>query len=60
MSESSASQRVKAISSQLAAPAAGTSGLPPIIKVAPDGPRVGGKVVIITGMCLFVSTTRPQ
>ncbi|KAM7201172.1 hypothetical protein V8F20_004918 [Naviculisporaceae sp. PSN 640] len=44
MPESSASQRVKAISDQLAAPA-----LPPIVKVAADGPRLAGKVVIITG-----------
>ncbi|KAK4212256.1 hypothetical protein QBC37DRAFT_425327 [Rhypophila decipiens] len=43
MPESSASERVKAISNQLA------PSLPPIVKVAPDGPRVAGKVVIITG-----------
>ncbi|KAK3941793.1 hypothetical protein QBC46DRAFT_381990 [Diplogelasinospora grovesii] len=56
MSTESAKRRVQAISGQLApAPPSSASSqadsesLPSVIKVAPDGPRVAGKVVIITG-----------
>ncbi|KAK3304144.1 uncharacterized protein B0T15DRAFT_231426 [Chaetomium strumarium] len=41
----SAQRRVQAIGDQLA----GETSIPPIFKVAPSGPRVAGKVVIITG-----------
>ncbi len=45
MSES-AKRRVQAIGDQLAG-----GSVPPLTKVAPSGPRVAGKVVIITGIC---------
>ncbi|KAK0634578.1 hypothetical protein B0T17DRAFT_484929 [Bombardia bombarda] len=50
MSES-AKRRVQAIGNQLAPSSSPSSSIPAIAKVAPDsnGPRVGGKVVIITG-----------
>ncbi|KAK4141176.1 uncharacterized protein C8A04DRAFT_14307 [Dichotomopilus funicola] len=41
----SATRRVQAIGSQIA----GSGSVPPLTKVAPSGPRVAGKVVIITG-----------
>ncbi|KAK4120906.1 NAD(P)-binding protein [Parathielavia appendiculata] len=44
MSET-AKRRVQAIGNQLA----GSSSIPTIVKVAPAGPRVAGKVIIITG-----------
>jgi hypothetical protein len=43
-----AKRRVGAIANQLAPPSEGST-IPPILKVAPAGPRVAGKVVIITG-----------
>ncbi|KAL2131903.1 hypothetical protein VTI74DRAFT_4459 [Chaetomium olivicolor] len=43
----SAKRRVQAIGNQLASPA--ESSIPAIFKVAPSGPRVADKVVIITG-----------
>jgi hypothetical protein len=42
-----AKRRVEAIGNQLAG-----SAVPAIFKVAPSGPRVADKVVIITGMYL--------
>ena len=57
MSES-ARQRIQAIGNHLAAD---KNAIPPVIKVAGDsnGPRVTGKVVIITGK-LSISCCRPH
>jgi hypothetical protein len=50
MTADSAKNRLQALGNQLA-PASSNSGIPAIVKVAPesDRPRVAGKVVIITG-----------
>lgn len=42
-----AKRRVEAIGNQLSG-----SSIPAVFKVAPTGPRVADKVVIITGMCI--------
>lgn len=45
----SANRRVQAIGNHLAG-----GSIPAISKVAPSGPRVGGKVVIITGTLIHL------
>jgi hypothetical protein len=52
----SAARRLQAVGNQLAA----GSAIPPVTRVAPSGPRVAGKVVIITGMYPLITATQDR